>query len=102
MRMRVQCYGNATAPGCTFTVSLVLAGGLSGAGDPSVALGAALSPAYTATITTPGANGKNVASSGQLDAPATNTFYLVKVNVSANMAAGSAVRMGVILEANNA
>ena len=101
MRLSLNGFVNATAPGCDIVAELVLAGALSGAGDPSIAVGASLSPAYVATITAPAAGAKPAVSSGQQNAPGTNTFYVVKITVSANMAAGSTVRLRGKLEVNN-
>lgn len=102
IRLAVEAACNATAPLSTFTISLVLASALSGAGAPSAALGAALTNPVSAAIAAPGANSKTVAGSGAVTYPASNTFYMVQLVISvANMAAGAYVELFPRLEAVN-
>ncbi len=101
VRLRCQTFGNATNPGCTFSVSLVLAGALSGAASPGVAIGAAPTSPVVATLTPSGINSKTLSSSGDVVFPSSATYYLLQVSCSANMAAGSYIELNPSLEYHN-
>lgn len=98
MRMRAHCLVNSIAPGVTFKVGLYpvsLSGGLGGRSN--ITLGAVVAGSQV-TFAAPGASSINPGVSGDFTIPA-DGLYVVGLNLSAGIPAGSTVTFAAQLQA---